>query len=86
MFVDEYGRKFETKEKAKEFFLKELRNNKDYLDILAYELWITNKDLLRWIKNNNLWEQFKTYFADEITYAEYDTIDGLMENLEEEEN
>ena len=86
MFVDEYGRKFETKEKAKEFFLKEFRNDKDYLDNLAHELWIENYDLLRWIKNSNLWEQFKTYFAEEITHAEYYNIACLMENLEEEEN
>lgn len=86
MFVDEYGRKFETQEKAREFFLKELRNDKDYLDNLAHELWIDNVDLLRWVKNNNLWNQFKTYFDEEIAHAEDDTIAWLMENLEEEEN
>lgn len=86
MFVDEYGRKFETKKEAKEFFLKELRNDENYLDNLAHELWIDNFDLLEWVKNNNLWEQFKTYFAKEIAHAENDTIAYLMENLEEEEN
>ena len=86
MFVDEYGRKFETRKKAREFFLKELRNDKDYLDNLAHELWIDNVDLLRWVKNNNLWERFKTYFDEEIAHAEDDTIGCLMENLEEEEN
>lgn len=86
MFVDEYGRKFKTKKEAKEFFLKELRNDKSYLDNLARELWINNFDLLEWVENNDLWEQFKTYFAKEITYAENDTIAYLMENLEEEKN
>lgn len=83
MFVNDFGKEFKTPEEARTDILNELRKDDGYILLISEDIDIYLTEVLRWIHENGLWEQFRKDFEEPISDAEKNYIDTEMTYFEE---
>lgn len=85
MFIDSWGNRHETEEKAHDAILEMLRADKYlYLSVLN-DYFVMEIDIWDFICKY-AWDDFSKVFAQEIHKAEEEWVENYMEELEEEED
>ena len=77
MLIDDWGNEYGTEKEAAEGLLKILRSRDDYYDVIANYMDIPH-EVMEWIVEQNLYEQFAKNFSISIKHAELSWVEDYL--------